>query len=54
MKNGKLNFLDDREKLKVIENLDVFDLEEKMIKISELIEMKDEKQINNWEKQYRD
>ena len=27
--NGKLNFLDDREKLKVIENLDVFDLEEK-------------------------
>ena len=37
--NGKLNFLDNREKLKVIENLDVFDLEEKkMIKISELVE----------------
>ena len=37
--NGRLNFLDDRENLKVIENLDVFDLEEKkMIKISELIE----------------
>ncbi len=37
--NGKLNFLDDREKLKVIENLDVFDLEEKkIIKVSEIIE----------------